>query len=137
MIVILLKLLKTADVEMIVAVTGAIMSLTTEVDAKKTIVRENGMEIMKALLDHIDERVLVNVVQIMANCAEDYRARFMLQTSLPQVSCCFIHFHALFRNVHSPHCFSYHQQLNQFLEHSNEQLRETTRRAISVITWRP
>ena len=48
-------------------------------------VREGGIEALKDLLDHLDDRVLINVVQTMANCAEDYRARFMLQVSLPKV----------------------------------------------------
>ncbi len=88
------------------------MSITVEVDAKKSMVRDGGIEPLKLLLDSKDVRILINVVQTIANCSEDYRARFMLQSIIPK--------------------------LKSLIEQNEDaQLKQVVERAIQVIGWRP
>lgn len=81
----LLTQMRTNELETIVAFSGALMSITVDVEAKKSMVRDGGLDVLKSLLDSSDERVLLNVIQTITNCSEDYRARFSFQQLLPRV----------------------------------------------------
>ncbi|KAJ3077020.1 Radial spoke head 14 [Podochytrium sp. JEL0797] len=94
------------------AAAGALMSITIDCEAKKFVVRENTINILMDLLDDANESVVLNVIKVITNVAEDYRGRFELHACV--------------------------KKLEQFsLRASNPQIREIAKRAIQVIVWRP
>lgn len=82
---ILVKLLTSQNNLLLAAACGALMSVTVEVDAKKVFVKEEGVLAVAKLLDNPNKTVLLNAIQTITNCAEDYRARFQFQRYLNKV----------------------------------------------------
>lgn len=61
------------------------MNITIDVEAKRLVVRENGLPFILELLKDKDENVLLNAVKCITNCGEDYRGRFFAHSSLSKV----------------------------------------------------
>lgn len=61
------------------------MSITINCDAKKWMVRENGLDRLILLLEDTNELVILNTLKALGNCAEDYRGRFQLNPSITKV----------------------------------------------------
>ncbi|KAJ3235239.1 Radial spoke head 14 [Chytriomyces hyalinus] len=109
---ILIAMLNDSKSEVRSAAAGALMSITIDCEAKKFVVRENAVGTLMELLDDTNETVLLNVIKVITNVAEDYRGRFELHACV--------------------------KRLEGFANTSkNDQIREVARRAIQVITWRP
>ncbi|KAI9336964.1 armadillo-type protein [Obelidium mucronatum] len=94
------------------AAAGALMSITIDCEAKKLFVRENAVQTLMELLDDLNESVVLNVIKVITNVAEDYRGRFELHSCVKKLE-----------------GFSIHAK--------NPQIRDVAKRAIAVITWRP
>ncbi|KAJ3324374.1 Radial spoke head 14 [Blyttiomyces sp. JEL0837] len=108
---VLILLLSDRKSEVRAAAAGALMSITIDCDAKKHLVRENAVGTMIELLDDKNPSVLLNVIKLITNVAEDYRGRFQLHSCV--------------------------KKLETFYDSPNKQLSQAARRAVQVITWRP
>ncbi|KAJ3066367.1 Radial spoke head 14, partial [Rhizoclosmatium hyalinum] len=62
------------------AAAGALMSITIDCEAKKFVVRENAINVLMNLLEDANESVVLNVIKVITNVAEDYRGRFELHS---------------------------------------------------------
>ena len=67
------------------AAAGGLMTISIFLDGKRMLVRDNALKILGKLLDDADELVQLNSIKTIANCAEDYRGRFLLHQSLEKV----------------------------------------------------
>jgi hypothetical protein len=81
----LIALLNNAKAPVRAAAAGALMSISIFNDAKRLLVRENGLKLLIKLLDDEYYLVQLNAIKTITNCAEDYRGRFLLHQSLDKV----------------------------------------------------
>lgn len=93
------------------ATAGAIMSISVDCDAKRIVVRENAITPLIELLDDRNPSVVLNVIKVITNVAEDYRGRFQLHSCV--------------------------KKLESFFNSNNLQVSQAAKIAVSVITWRP
>jgi hypothetical protein len=109
---VLLDLFRSGNTDLLAAATGAVMSISIDVEAKKLLVRENVIPLLKNLLGHENELVQLNALKAITNCAEDYRGRFQLTQSTEKLK-------------------------NIARTSMNKNIVEAATKAIDVITWRP
>ncbi|KAJ3355823.1 hypothetical protein HDU83_002471 [Entophlyctis luteolus] len=83
---ILIDMLSDSKSPVRAAAAGALMAITIDVEAKKQLVRENAVNTLIRLLDDTNESVLLNVIKVITNVAEDYRGRFELHSCIKTVS---------------------------------------------------
>ncbi|KAI8615438.1 armadillo-type protein [Chytriomyces sp. MP71] len=83
--VLLIGLLDDVKSEVRAAAAGALMSITIDVEAKKLMVRESAISTLMELLNDDNESVLLNVIKVITNVAEDYRGRFELHACVKRV----------------------------------------------------
>ncbi|KAI8908308.1 armadillo-type protein [Gorgonomyces haynaldii] len=93
------------------AAAGALMTISINCEAKKQMVREGHLDTLVSLLDDKNEVVLLNAIKAIENVAEDYRARFSLNMTVPK--------------------------MEQLSRHVNENVGQAARNALGVINWRP
>jgi hypothetical protein len=156
-IFILSTLLTDAKAQVRAAALGALMSITVNVDAKKTMSTEKLIPRLMGLLDDGNELVLVNCIKTITNCAEDYRSRYQLTECVDKVRVLmggdWADVHGRVRGMcplvcaNEPHIHSHgHRypyrsmarvQLKEHSRSSNDQLAHAAETAIRVITWRP
>ncbi|KAJ3142030.1 Radial spoke head 14 [Physocladia obscura] len=67
------------------AAAGALMSITIDVEAKKMFVRDDAVSTLMELLGDANESVILNVIKVITNVAEDYRGRFELHACVKKV----------------------------------------------------
>lgn len=84
---VLIGLLNHVNPHVRAASAGALMSISICNDAKRLLVRDNGLKLLGKLLDDENDLVKLNVIKAITNCAEDYRGRFLLHQSLDKVYC--------------------------------------------------
>lgn len=93
------------------AAAGALMALTIDVSAKQILVQDLFVPKLVDLLNDDNTIVQLNVLKTLTNCAEDYRGRFQLRTSLAQIEA--------------------------LKASSDANVAEAARNAVKVITWCP
>lgn len=78
----LTTLLKDWKSDVRAAAAGAIMAITIDVDAKKQFIKDGGVQVLIDCMGDENELVMLNVLKVITNVAEDIRGRMQLSASV-------------------------------------------------------
>eukprot|EP00742_Colponemidia_sp_Colp-10_P001767 GILJ01001890.1.p1 GENE.GILJ01001890.1~~GILJ01001890.1.p1 ORF type:complete len:384 (+),score=46.20 GILJ01001890.1:50-1153(+) len=82
----LLGLLKDTDAEVRASASGALASLTIAIEAKRQVVESEMLSLVTSLLNDSYDQVVLNIVQLIGNVAENSTGRQTLGSLVPQIS---------------------------------------------------